>query len=137
MNTAMINDSLDTCANNEMVKLIDLINEMNTSDDYCNEFIFVQCNLKYEEESNGLPQMFTVAKRFEVLLDESNAVPMLVIKTHDNANMTIEGIDLTKITDLQVNTRQTPEMNNSFTHCIEFYLGYYYYRIGIVYDKAV
>lgn len=135
-NTAMINDSLDTCANNEMVKLIDLINEMKNSDDYCNEYIFVHCDLKYEKEAIGVPQTFTVAERFELLLDENNAVPMLVIKMHDTANLTIDGIDLTKITDLQVSTRHTPVMKNCFSHTIEFYLGCYFYRIGICYEKT-
>ena len=132
----MINDSLDTCANNEMVKLINLINEMNTSDDYCNEYISVHCDLKYDKESYGVPQTFTVAERFELLLEENNAVPMLVIKTYENVNLTIGGFDLTKITDLQVSTRHTPEMKNWYTQNIEFYLGCYFYGICIRYEKT-
>ena len=130
-NTTMINDSLNTCANNEMVKLINLIKEMHCAKENKYNLLVMMCRRK-DAKPGSFPHAFAISQEFEVLVDEKRGAPMFTVRMYDYGNIAITDIDLYKVTDLEVRTfGGDGELINYYMHSIEFSLGLFHYQIDI------
>ena len=127
----MISDSLGTCANYEMDKLLDLIEEMHCAKKNKYNLLVMMCRRK-DAKPGSIPQAMAFTQEFEVLVDEKRGAPMFTVRMYDYGNIAITDIDLYKVTDLEVRTfGGDGELINYYMHSIEFNLGLYHYQISI------